>query len=186
MRIYITVLLVATGLPLNGLAQAVDPYERVFFGTSWRDSDQDCLSTRQEILQQLSTARPVFNETGCRIVGGKWRDLFSDQVFTDSSDLDMDHIVPLKWAWTHGADKWTPDQRQQFANDLRFILPVDKSLNRSKGARSPLDWMPPNKAYRCQYVVKFYRGILVYDLALTGAERAAFTKLRKEVCPSID
>jgi hypothetical protein len=41
--------------------------------------------------------------------GAKW---------TAASDLDIDHIVPLKEAWVSGARSWTTARREALANDL--------------------------------------------------------------------
>ncbi len=163
-------------------AQGYQAYERVFFGSGWQDSDKDCLNTRHEILQKLSTNTPSLNPKGCRVIHGQWHDSFSDKTFSEASALDIDHLVPLKWAWTHGADKWTRAQRLQFANDLRFIFPVEKGLNRSKGAKPPMEWLPPNVSYHCQYVVRFYRAVLVYDFELSLQERDNLLRLKGNVC----
>lgn len=158
-------------------------YQRKFFGSGWRDTDGDCLNTRHELLKQLSTSVTLRMATnGCRVVGGKWFGNYSGKTFNLSADLDIDHLVPLKWAWSHGASDWTKDQRKQFANDLRFIIPVESSLNRSKGAKSPLDWLPPNQSFQCQYLLKFQRAILVYDFQLDPHERAAMKRQRNDIC----
>ena len=41
------------------------------------------------------------------------------------------HVVPLKWAWDHGADTWSRDKREKFANDPVNLWSVELSLNRS-------------------------------------------------------
>ena len=72
----------------------------------------------------------------------------------DGGGLDVDHMVPLAEAWESGAWAWSPAKRQAFANDLenRFaLLPVSASSNRSKGARDPAEWMPPDVSSHCIY-----------------------------------
>ncbi|WP_421921504.1 HNH endonuclease family protein [Marinobacter salarius] len=49
----------------------------------------------------------------------------------NSSEIDIDHIVPLKWAWERGAKGWTRAKRERFANDMVNLSPVDLGLNRS-------------------------------------------------------
>jgi hypothetical protein len=44
----------------------------------------------------------------------------------------------------------------QFSNAV-FGIAVDDSTNRSKGASGRFDWLPPNDAYQCQYVLRFWR-----------------------------
>ncbi|MGM0953782.1 MAG: HNH endonuclease family protein [Pseudomonadota bacterium] len=53
----------------------------------------------------------------------------------DASKIDIDHVVPLKWAWQHGANKWTKEKRERFANDPRNLWSVELSLNSQKGAK---------------------------------------------------
>nr|WP_286715341.1 DUF1524 domain-containing protein [Marinobacter sp. tcs-11] len=48
----------------------------------------------------------------------------------DVSQVEADHVVPLRFAWEHGARTWTDDRRREFANDPRNILIVEASLNR--------------------------------------------------------
>jgi uncharacterized protein DUF1524 len=158
-------------------------YSRKFFGSGWLDTDRDCLNTRSEILLSLSTGVvPIFNERECIVIRGKWFDAYDNKYIRDASKVDIDHIVPLKWAWEHGANTWSLDLRKQFANDLRFIIPVSSSLNRSKGAKPPTDWMPPNSGFRCQYVTIFKRAILVYDFQLSALERNALDALYVNEC----
>lgn len=174
--------------PVFAMANDVEDaeYKRKFFGSGWLDSDRDCLNTRSEILLTLSTdIVPIFNEKECLIIRGKWFDAYDNKIVRDASKLDIDHIVSLKWAWEHGANMWTRDQRKQFANDLRFIIPVSSSLNRSKGAKPPTEWMPPNSSYRCQYVSIFLRAVLIYDFQLSAVERADLKSLFYSECGRI-
>jgi hypothetical protein len=55
--------------------------------------------------------------------------------------------VPLAWAWKHGAFDWPEAQRIAFANDPANLFAVDDSTNQSKGAKGPLEWLPPNKQF---------------------------------------
>lgn len=84
----------------------------------WIDGDSDCQNTRHELLISTSTIPVVFkSEKGCQVAVGEWYDPYSSETFTDSISLDLDHIVPLKFAHGHGGDKWSRNKRQAFAND---------------------------------------------------------------------
>ena len=41
--------------------------------------------------------------------------------------LDVDHVVPLAWAWNAGAWRWTPERRREFANDPASLA-VEQAL----------------------------------------------------------
>lgn len=122
------------------------------------------------------------SDDGCWVDHGKWFDPYSgDEVF-DPRDLQIDHLIPLSWAWAHGADRWTDEQRYDFATDARFLIPVRGDLNQSKGDKGPLDWLPPDPAYHCAYVTRFMRGVLTWHLDLSLTETADLRRLREEVC----
>ena len=99
----------------------------------------------------------------------------------NSSEIDIDHIVPLKWAWERGAKGWTRAKRERFANDMVNLSPVDLGLNRSKGALGPNEWLPPSG--QCGYVARFVRIVKQYDLKPTKLE-ARWLKAFLERCRS--
>lgn len=78
--------------------------------------------------------------------------------------MDVDHVVALKQAWKKGASAWTDEKRECFANDPINLLVVDDGVNQSKGAKSVLEWLPPNKAYHCNYATRYLRVLIMYDL----------------------
>lgn len=88
--------------------------------------------------------------------------MFTGNVITDARKLDIDHVVPLKWAWEHGAASWPKAKRVKFANDPINLIAVEASLNRAKGAQGPDEWLPPNNT--CQYVLRFLRITSKYQL----------------------
>ena len=154
-------------------------YSRSAFA-HWTDDDGDCLNTRHELLQDLSTGPVTMSENGCRVLRGRWNDPYSGNVLFDSSKMDIDHLVPLAWAWEHGAYTWTDAEREKFANDPINLFAVTASLNRSKGAKGPSDWLPPNQGFHCQYVTRYLRVMLKYDF--NEPARDSIRGLRKRVC----
>ena len=124
----------------------------------------------------MSTA-PVRFADGkrCRVVSGRWISPFTNNVISDTSLMDIDHVVPLHWAWTHGADVWTRERREAFANDPANLLPVESALNRQKGDKGPKDWLPP--AGQCAYIARFQRVVRTYGMVLSIDEEAAHRRL---------
>jgi hypothetical protein len=160
---------------------SIPAYDRGEFGR-WIDRDSDCLNTRHELLAALSTGPLLYSDNGCRVLHGRWIDPYTGNLFRDASDLDVDHLVPLHWAWQRGAWSWTREHRVAFANDPINLIAVDDSTNRSKGARGPLDWLPPNHAYQCQYVLRFWRVSRIYNLEFATDEQMALAKQREKIC----
>jgi hypothetical protein len=142
---------------------SIPEYQRAYFGKGWADFDADCQDSRVEALAAQSVG-PVHYATSreCRIVSGRWISPFTNTIISHAADLDIDHIVPLKWAWDHGAHRWSADQRLQFANDPVNLYSVELSLNRQKGAKGPDQWLPP--ANQCSYTTRFLRLVKIYHL----------------------
>lgn len=145
----------------------------------WSDWDDDCMNTRHEILKVQADGPITLSDDGCKVISGVWDDPFSGETLTLASDLDVDHIVPLKWANGHGGSRWSVEKKEQFANDPINLLAVDDGLNQAKGARGPDEWIPPNEFYWCEYMSAWRRVLAKYsDLTLTKEEGLGF--LRRE------
>ena len=146
----------------------------------WLDDDKDCQNTRHEILIQTSTKPVEFKtENECNVLAGEWYNPYSGETFTISKDLDLDHIVPLKFAHGHGADKWSRERKAMFANDLDNLILAKASLNRQKGAKGPTDWLPPNFPYRCEYIARFNAVMAKYELSYIPSEQRIVNRMVK-------
>jgi len=143
-------------------------YARSAF-TLWTDDDHDGCDTRKEVLIAESKVKPTLG-TSCRVISGKWQSWYDGKTWTNPSDVDIDHVVPLKEAWDSGARSWTKSNRTRFANDLGFSWTLDAvtdNVNSSKGDRDPADWLPPLSSTHCSYAVHWvavkYRWRLTVD-----------------------
>lgn len=144
-------------------------YDRAEFGHGWDDVDGDCQDSRAEALIATSTTEVRFaDDRGCRVVTGRWISPFTGTVIQNAGTIDIDHVVPLAWAWERDAREWSKTKRERFANDPINLIPVEASLNRSKGARGPSEWLPPNG--RCDYVARFTRVLKRYELTPSANE----------------
>ena len=166
--------------PVSSYEASSSGYERKAYG-SWADTDGDCKSTRHEVLEQLNTGQLRYSANGCRVVSGRWFGVFSGQYFYDAQDMDIDHVFPVALADRLGARNWPSVKKREFFNDPANLLPVDKSLNRSKGAKDPTQWLPPNSSYRCEYATRFLRVGLRYGL-VDATYRARIDRVRGKVC----
>ena len=147
-----------------------EEYTRSAFGHGWDDADGDCQDSRAESLIATSTTTVRFaDDDRCRVTTGRWVSPFTGNVIQNAGNIDIDHVVPLAWAWARRAGEWGSAQRERFANDPVNLWPVEASLNRSKGARGPDRWLPPSG--QCQYVARFTRIVKQYDLSPTTHER---------------
>lgn len=138
----------------------------------WIDDDRDCQNTRAEILISKSMLPVKFRgNKQCTVLSGKWYGPYSDRYWLLASDLDIDHIVPLHWAYNHGGKGWTNKKKSIFANDLTNLLAVEDQLNQSKGSKGPDNWLPPNKSFQCIYVKKFDKIVEKYKLIYSPEEK---------------
>ncbi|KAF8632731.1 hypothetical protein AX17_004768 [Amanita inopinata Kibby_2008] len=102
-------------------------YSRTLF-PHWITISGTC-DTRETVLIRDGT--DVVTDSSCAAVSGHWVSPYDDVPTDLASDLDIDHLVPLKEAWVSGADLWTTSQRQAFANDLtrpQLVAVTDKSV----------------------------------------------------------
>ncbi|AQA12335.1 HNH endonuclease family protein [Streptomyces malaysiensis] len=162
-------------------------YERDEFGSSWVDTDDNGCGTRDDILKRdLKDVK--FRDGHCLVASGT----LTDDPYTGRdvrfvrgrNKVDIDHVVALSDAWQKGAMKWDRDKRLAFANDPLNLIAVDASANRRKGDGDAATWLPPNTAYRCDYVARQVAVKKVYGLWVTGAEKAAMRRVLGG-CPTL-
>ena len=146
------------------------------------NEDRDCQNARHEVLLEESQGGVSFKTTkGCRVIAGNWLDPYSGWMIRDASQLNIDHLVPLKEAHESGRYAWDAQTRQAYANDLRdpnHLIAVDRSLNRQKGARDPAEWLPPNPNYLMAYAQAWVDVKRKWGLAADTKEIAALRQGR--------
>ncbi|WP_028636622.1 HNH endonuclease family protein [Nocardioides sp. URHA0032] len=150
-------------------AETPDGYDRDLF-RHWVDADHDCQDTREEVLVAESRV-PV---DGCTVSTGEWFSWYDRETWTQSSDVDIDHLVPLKEAWDSGARGWDAETRERYANDLgdaRALVAVTDNVNQSKGDRDAAEWLPEFSV--CRYVRDWTAIKLRWGLAVDPAEKTA-------------
>lgn len=144
-----------------------DGYQREKFN-HWVTQADGC-DTRETVL-----AREVQNGTrnACDVTG-QWVSLYDGKKFTVPSELDIDHMVPLKEAWVSGANTWSDYTREAYANDLDgaySLIAVSASSNRSKSDKDPAQWMPPTMD-GCEYVARWVSVKHRWSLTVDTAEK---------------
>ena len=108
-------------------------YKRSAFGHGWDDADGDCQDSRAEALIATSSTTVRFaTDKRCRVVTGRWISPFTGKVIQNSTEIDIDHVVPLKWAWKRGAKDWSQAKRERFANDMVNLWPVELSFSKDQ------------------------------------------------------
>ncbi len=155
------------------VAHDIPDYDRGDW-SHWRDEDRDCQDARQETLIAESQTPVVYeSDSACRVKSGRWLDPYTGETFTDPSELDIDHMVPLANAHRSGGWKWSNDRKAEYANDLSYdnhLIAVKASANRQKSAKGPEEWQPDRHEYWCEYATDWATIKQTWDLTATPDE----------------
>jgi hypothetical protein len=166
-------------IPVKGRAPKTG-YTREEFGPAWADVDRNGCDTRNDIL-----ARDLEGETfkpgtqNCVVATGTLADKYTGTSINfvrgngTSTAVQIDHLVALSDAWQKGAQQLSADQRKQLANDPLNLMAADGPTNGAKGDKDAATWLPPNKGFRCEYVVRQTAVKAKYQLWVTQAEHDA-------------
>jgi len=136
------------------LGASVPAYDRGEWGR-WIDADKDCQDSREEVLIAESEEPVQYDARGCKVIAGKWTDLYTGEVITDPTVIDIDHVVAIQEAHNAGGWRWSKEEKLAYFNDLTLgdvLIAVGRSVNRSKGSRDIDEWMPPSEGAHCEYL----------------------------------
>jgi hypothetical protein len=160
-------------------------YSRTYF-KHWIDANSDCQATRAEVLIAESRVSPKYTTTGrCTVSTGKWYSYYDGAYWTKASDVDIDHMVPLKEAWESGALAWSVNNRTRYANDVGYyatLIAVTDNVNQAKGDRDPAAWLPPRTASRCTYAIQWVAVKYRWRLTVDPAERTRLSSILSGSC----
>ncbi|MFT7712343.1 HNH endonuclease family protein [Clavibacter tessellarius] len=155
-------------------------YDRAAYGPSWADTDHNGCDQRNDVLaRDLTAVTYTKTDPVCTVATGHLTDAYTGRSidFTrgkaTSAAVQIDHLVPLGWAWQHGAAGWTGDRREQLATDFNNLQAVDGPTNEAKSDQGPATWLPPAAGYDCLYVTRFSYVLSTYELTIDDADRAA-------------
>ncbi len=151
-------------------------YRRDRFGPGWA-SVSGCDLRNRTLARDLTevTFRPGTHD--CVVETGVLVDPYSATTISfrrgssTSTLVEIDHRYPLALAWQQGAQRWTPQRRIAFANDPANLQAVSARANESKGASGPGSWLPPNRSYRCAYVISFVEVTARWQLSINPGDR---------------
>ena len=187
---------VLAGLALVPERIRADDYRRAAFGEAWDDDNpapggHNGCDTRDDILDRDLADKTYVSTKRCpqAIAAGTLRDPYTNATVAFvrgnqvGASVQIDHLVPLAFAWDMGARHWSDEMRIRFANDPANLLAVAGEANQNKGDQPPGSWMPPNDAFWCQYAVQFIAVLRGYDLPV---DEGSAQRLRQAAgtCPA--
>ncbi|GAA3207832.1 HNH endonuclease family protein [Microbacterium terregens] len=158
-------------------------YDRGAFGQAWYDEDRNGCDTRNDMLRRDLTQTVVKPGTNnCKVLTGTLVDPYTGETLefvsgtTTSVLVQIDHLVPLSWAWRHGAEFWTTEERTSFANDPANLRATSGPVNQSKSDSGPGTWMPPAETAHCNYAKDFIVVLASWNLGIGTADRDALQR----------
>ena len=173
-------------LPVKGKAAATGYDRNAKFGNGWKDSDGNKCDERQDTLTRDMYKVKYKDSKNCQLASGTLKDSYTGTTINwkvNSGSVDIDHVVALKNVWISGGQKLTQAQRVAVANDPLNLMASQASANRSKGDDNAAEWLPTNKAFRCQYVATQIGVKKKYALSVTAAEKDAMKRVL-QACPT--
>lgn len=140
----------------------------------WRHWIGEPCNTRQRVLIR-DGENVKSDKRSCKIQSGHWVSSYDGKEFDNSRDLDIDHVIPLGYAASHGGQAWSPQKKQKFANDTNQLLAVSAESNRSKGDKGPSEYMP-QKSYSCEYSRIWIHTATTYGVKVSSADKKVLTE----------
>ncbi len=158
-------------------------FRRYQFGQAWSDDvnvefGHNGCNTRDDILRR-DLENLVVRPFTCFAQSGTLVDPYTATTIDfvrgpeTSDSVEIDHVVSLADAWYKGARAWDPQRRLDFANDPRNLLAVSPKANFDKAYRDASSWLPPNEAFRCDFVARQIDVKVAYGLWLSAKEKRA-------------
>jgi hypothetical protein len=171
-----------SALQVKGWDRTQD-FQRWRFGKAWSDDvnvefGHNGCNTRDDILRR-DLANLVVRAGTCYAQTGTLHDPYTGATIDfvrgpdTSNSIEIDHVVSLADAWYKGARSWDPQRRLDFANDPRNLLAVSPKANFDKAFRDAASWLPPNAAFRCDFVARQIDVKSAYGLWLSAKEKQA-------------
>lgn len=153
----------------------------------WGDLDDDCQSTKQEVLIQESRTGVGYTKFPmCTVAAGSWISPYDGQEFpAHPTYMAVDHRVSMKEAWQSGAYWWSTASRERFANDLAYahtLVAVSKAADTEKGDSDPAGWLPSHPYRQCNYALAWIQVKYRWKLTIDPVEKAALLEVLEGDC----
>ena len=171
-------------------------YRRAAFGDAW-DDDNDApgghngCDTRDDILDRDLVDKTYVSIKRCpnAVATGTLHDPYTNATIAFQrgakvgESVQIDHIVPLAYAWDMGASAGRIPSGCVSPTTRPTCWPSQGQANQDKGDLPPALWMPPNKAFACQYAMQFIAVLRGYQLPVDQASSGALRQAAA-TCPT--
>ncbi|WP_431945750.1 HNH endonuclease family protein [Actinacidiphila sp. bgisy167] len=161
-------------------------YDRDEFGYAWKDTAdgvplaRNGCDTRNDLLKLHGQDVEFRKGSDCVVVSMDLYDPYTGTTIEwrkqKAAEVQIDHVVPLSYSWQMGSSRWPESKREQLANDVLNLIPVQGRANSAKGDSGPASWLPPDKRIRCAYAVRFAQVATKYELPVTEPDKEAMSR----------
>lgn len=158
-------------------------YDRDAFGYAWMDTAdgvplaRNGCDTRNDLIRRDGRDLRFRTGSDCVVIAMTLHDPYTGTIIEwrkqKASEVQIDHVVPLSYSWQMGSSRWSKGKREQLANDVLNLVPVQGRANSAKGDSGPASWLPPDKRIRCAYAVRFAQVAVKYRMPVTAADKQA-------------
>lgn len=166
------------------------PNTSVYSRNSWGGwTTKNCVNTRHRLLKDRAIGKIKNTLNRCRVVDGRWLDFYSGEQIDFNDHPQIDHIIPLKYAHSIGANLWSREVKNKFYNDPQNLVITSRSMNIEKSDKGFLKWHPFSHELSCKYAYRWISVKIKYDLKFSEKEcmnfkvlessKPCFTKLPK-------
>jgi len=164
-------------------AARVRPFELRDWLPSRGDADA-CQQSYTRVLAETSEIEPRYKEiNGCSyVVKGKWKDRYGSETINSVKTISIDQLVSFQEAHYLGGEGWSRRTRRAFMADPDNLIPVSNANKKLRAGYSASKWMPEDKLFWCDYVVR--RDIIFrrYGLRIPFTEKEFNKRIKKLYC----
>ncbi|NGO12906.1 HNH endonuclease [Streptomyces sp. HC44] len=156
-------------------------YDRDEFGYAWMDTAdgvplaRNGCDTRNDLIRRDGQNLRFRTGSDCVVIAMTLDDPYTGTTIKwrkqKATEVQIDHVVPLSYSWQMGSSRWSESKREQLANDVLNLMPVEGRANSAKGDSGPASWLPPNKQIRCAYAVRFAQVATKYEMPVTEPDK---------------
>lgn len=102
-------------------------------------------------------------------------DPYTEEVITDVSEIDYDHIIPISYVHHQIGYKWDDAKKNEYAFDIEVGVNTHRSENRGKGSKGPSEYMPETNQE--EYAYSWLVIAEKYDIPLRPEDMAVIKRV---------
>lgn len=150
-----------------------DAEKKDFEIKDWPHWSGDQCDTREKyLLAKGSNVKS--NSSSCAVISGEWKNSYTGESLKDPRSIELDYIIPLDYANSHGGNGWDVKEKEKFANDSANLAITDKETKDKRESQSPSDWTPDSD--QCSYASKWINVASKYKISITEKDKKELSK----------